>query len=139
MVTMGRTAEHPSRRRVDGFAGLRLVAGPPVSESETDEPFEVRVCVVDGQATIEWEPDSQHVLRDVVEVIRAAVMAIDTDEDVDYQVQRTFERTRAWREAREENARVYLETHPWVCACGRRCRTKGGLTNHRNAGNTRCG
>lgn len=133
------TAQHPSTRRSSsGFAGLRLVSGPHEVESGADEPFEVRVCVVDGRVGITWDPDSEHVLRDVVEVIRAAVMAIDTDEDVDLQVQRTYERTRAWREAREENARVYVETHPWLCACGRRCKTSGGLTNHRNAGGPRC-
>jgi hypothetical protein len=138
---MGRTAEHPStRRRVDGFAGLRLVSGPHDGESEIDVPFEVRVRVVDGRVSIEWEPLTDlRCLSDVGDVIAAAFAALARGQDVDDKIQAAYERKRSWRVQAESMALEYEQSHPWVCTCGRRCKTSGGLTNHRNAGGPRCG
>lgn len=124
--------EHPTTRRSDGFAGLRLVP----ETTEVVESFTVQITVVDGVVSLAWDPhppDVNRNLRDVSEVVRAAWMAMETDQDVDYQIQRTYERSRAWREATEENARVYVETHPYLCECGKRTKNAGGLTSHRRS------
>lgn len=125
--------EHPTTRRSDGFAGLRIV---PETPDVVCEPFTVQITVEDGIVSLAWDPqipDVNRQLRDLGEVVRAAWMAIETDEDVEYQVQRTYERSRAWREAQEENARIYVETHPYLCECGRRTKNAGGLTSHRRS------
>lgn len=124
--------EHPTTRRSDGFAGLRIV-DDPVPDVES---FTVQITVDDGIVSLAWDPqipDVNRQLRDLGEVIRAAWMAIETEEDIDYQIQRTYERSRAWREAQEENARAYVETHPYLCECGRRTKNAGGLTSHRRS------
>lgn len=124
--------EHPTTRRSDGFAGLRVV-DDPVPDVES---FTVQITVENGVVSLAWDPhlpDVNRNLRDVSEVVRAAWMAMETDQDVDYQIQRTYERTRAWREAQEENARIYIETHPYLCECGKRTKNAGGLTSHRRS------
>lgn len=131
---------HPSTRRSSsGFAGLRLVPDAP-PDDETGPVFTVTVRVDGGIASIDWDPktpDLRH-LSDVGDVIAAAFHALMTDQDVDGRVQAAYERKRGWREHAEAKAAEFERTHPWVCACGHRCKSPGGLATHRRAGDPRC-
>lgn len=137
------SAQHPARSR-SGFAGLRIV--PPSIAGDDSEAGDVsiEITVVDGQVSIAWDVESSSVpvlarLGDLVDVVGAACVAVSRDEDVDEFVQVAVDRRVLWREAAERRREEYERTHPWLCACGKRCKTSGGLTNHRKTGDPRCG
>jgi hypothetical protein len=135
---------HPSSsaRSRSGFAGLRLV--PPHSAGDEPEPvtFTVQILVQDGRVSIEWDPKTPDVVRplnDVGDVVAAACAALMRGQDVETRIQAAYDRKRSWREHAEAQKAEYERTHPWVCACGKRCKSPGGLTSHQRTGGPTCG
>lgn len=132
--------QHPARSR-SGFAGLRLVSDPR-PDDESEPVFAVSVIVDAGQVSIGWTPKTADVGRqisDVADCLAAAAHALVTNQDVPGAVQRAYERKVSAREHWERKADEWEASHPWVCACSKRCKSETGLNAHRRAGGPSCG